>query len=397
MALPMVHLLAAWRWAQDKPELRENPDYYLGAISPDAIHIRDGNDKSRKDEIHLYNWRTPAPDKVRAYWSEHATPFDLGYGVHVLLDGQWATGFRARFPEMLLPNGKPDPEIYYNDACVTDFELYRDSPQTPFLMDMVRRGRAPEDHPLLTAREFEAWRRDTIAFYQRECPMHAPVRFIARDYVEAFLNACQAMMTQTYERAGAPLETQIHDTRMLHMNETQKSILERRSTRGFSDAALTRAEIQALADAALASPTARNHQDWHFTFVTRRELLDEFSREYREAMLRKDHAVGEDYDVLYHAPLCVFVTLPEAPKSNFAQVDAGIAIQNLALSAQGMGLGSVILGRPIEVFKGESGADWERRLDFPEGHHFAIGIVIGHHTVTKGAHPVEAGKIHFVQ
>ena len=52
MALPMVHLLAAWAWAQDKPELKNNPDFYLGTLSPDAIHIRDGNDKSRKNEIH---------------------------------------------------------------------------------------------------------------------------------------------------------------------------------------------------------------------------------------------------------------------------------------------------------------------------------------------------------
>ena len=112
MALPMVHLLMAWKWAQDKPELRENPDYYLGTISPDAIHVRDHDDKSHKNEVHLNNWRRPDPDAVLRYWVEHHTPFDIGYGVHVLLDGQWATEFRARFPQMLLPNGKPNPDIY---------------------------------------------------------------------------------------------------------------------------------------------------------------------------------------------------------------------------------------------------------------------------------------------
>ena len=117
MALPMVHLLMAWEWAQDKPELRENPDYYLGAVSPDAIHVRDHDDKSHKNEIHLNNWRTPDPDAVLRYWTEHNTPFDIGYGIHVLLDGQWATEFRARFPEMLLPNGKPDPDIYLRGAA----------------------------------------------------------------------------------------------------------------------------------------------------------------------------------------------------------------------------------------------------------------------------------------
>ncbi|MBQ3575080.1 MAG: hypothetical protein IJA26_05390, partial [Clostridia bacterium] len=111
MALPMVHLHAAWLWAQDKPELRENPDYYLGSISPDAIHVRDGSDKSRKNAFHLNNWRAPDPDSVLRYWIDHHTPFDIGYGIHVLLDGQWAAGFRRDFPEMLLPDGRPNIEI----------------------------------------------------------------------------------------------------------------------------------------------------------------------------------------------------------------------------------------------------------------------------------------------
>ena len=93
----------------------------------------------------------------------------------------------------------------------------------------------------------------------------------------------------------------------------------------------------------------------------------------------------------------VFITLPKEPRSRFAQVDAGIAVQNLALSAQGMGLGSVILGRPKEVLTAENGAQWEKRLGFAEGHCFAIAIAIGHNTVTKEAHPIGEGKLTFVK
>ena len=39
MALLMVHLLVADLWAQGHPEYLDSPEYYLGAISPDAIHI----------------------------------------------------------------------------------------------------------------------------------------------------------------------------------------------------------------------------------------------------------------------------------------------------------------------------------------------------------------------
>ena len=44
MALTMVHLLVADRWAAEHPAYMDSPEYYLGAVSPDAIHIRDKDD-----------------------------------------------------------------------------------------------------------------------------------------------------------------------------------------------------------------------------------------------------------------------------------------------------------------------------------------------------------------
>lgn len=201
MALPMVHLLAAWSWAQDKPELRDEPDYYLGAIAPDAIHVRDGNDKSHKNEVHLNNWRRPDPQRVLAYWLERRSAFDIGYGIHVLLDGQWASGFRRDFPQMLLPDGKPDTKRYYNDTLATDFGLHRESPLTAPLFDLVRRGEAPADHPMLTKYEFEQWRRDTFAFYRQECPAKEPAHYLDREYTLAFLQRCGQLFSEVYRQA----------------------------------------------------------------------------------------------------------------------------------------------------------------------------------------------------
>lgn len=200
MALPMVHLLAAHSWARDNDNLIGNPEYYLGSISPDAIHIRDGNDKSRKNEIHLNNWRTPDPDAVVEYWNEHNTPFDIGYGIHVLLDGQWAVRFRARLPGVLLPNGKPNPEIYYLDTCVTDFKLKDRSDESAFLWNMVKRAAAPADHPLLSEHEIDVWRNDMIRIYDRPCPKSGEVKYITFDYVSEFLNDCNELFDETYGR-----------------------------------------------------------------------------------------------------------------------------------------------------------------------------------------------------
>lgn len=201
MALPMVHLVAARMWAQDKPAYINCPEYYLGTISPDAIHIRDGNDKSHKDEIHLRNWRVPNPGRVAEYWRTHRTPFDAGYGLHVLLDGQWAVGFRSAFPEMLLPSGKPDPEIYYNDTYRLDFALFDQYTKDGFFEDMLKQAVAPLDHPLLTAYEISAWRDETFRFYDRPCPKNDPIRFITREYLDHFLGECFALPNELYKEA----------------------------------------------------------------------------------------------------------------------------------------------------------------------------------------------------
>ena len=89
-------------------------------------------------------------------------------------------------------------------------------------------------------------------------------------------------------------------------------------------------------EAALASPSAVNYQDWHFSFVYDQTLLRQFSAEYRKLLIEeKGTYENSKYDVFFGAPLVVFISLPEAPQSFFASVEAGIAVENLAISAQG--------------------------------------------------------------
>lgn len=198
MALTMVHLLVAERWAQNHPEYYECPEFYLGAISPDAIHIRDKDDKSHKNEIHLNNWTSPHPEDVNAYWRAHHTPFDIGYGVHVMTDCQWVPRFHERLPGMIKADGLLDTSIYYNDTFVTDFELYHKMSRIEQIFQWIEHAQAPEDHPLLSHYEFDEWRKAILIAYRGECPKHDPVRFIDESYVLAFVNDCTAMMDQVY-------------------------------------------------------------------------------------------------------------------------------------------------------------------------------------------------------
>ena len=58
--------------------------------------------------------------------------------------------------------------------------------------------------------------------------------------------------------------------------------------------------------------------------------------------------------------------------------------------------GSVILGRPMEVFDTEKGARYAKAIGFPEGYTFAIAIALGEPTVTKDAHVPREGLINRV-
>lgn len=198
MALPMVHLLVAERWARNHPQYAQNAGFYLGAISPDAIHIRDHDDKSHKNYVHLNNWMALHPDEVIAYWRKRSAPFDIGYGIHVLTDALWVRARLEQLPQLNLPDGGLDKEKYYRDTFLTDFELYRDGGEA--LFRKMGEGKAPSDHPLLTQEEFAQWQRDVLKAYRGKCPKTGRAEYITCAYARRFVEECQKELDSIYGR-----------------------------------------------------------------------------------------------------------------------------------------------------------------------------------------------------
>ena len=63
------------------------------------------------------------------------------------------------------------------------------------------------------------------------------------------------------------------------MNPVQKAITERNSCRSFTGAPLSEAQVKALAEAALAAPSAMNNQPWRIVVVTDKALIDDMNLE----------------------------------------------------------------------------------------------------------------------
>ena len=184
-------------------------------------------------------------------------------------------------------------------------------------------------------------------------------------------------------------------------NDTLRLISSRRSHRAYKPTPLTQGQMDALLKAAVESPSAVNRQPWHFTVVTNQALLDELNAAVWERMMRKAEEQrsprfkDDRFHVFYHAPAVIFIA--GMPDNHYTPIDCGIAVQNIALAAESLGLGSVILGMPREAFLHEKADDFRRRLQFPEGWDFVIAIAVGAAQDTKDAHPVGEGKISFVE
>ena len=74
-------------------------------------------------------------------------------------------------------------------------------------------------------------------------------------------------------------------------------------------------------------------------------------------------------------------------------VTTGIAVENIALAAEGLGVGSVILGLPKPAFKGDRADALRAKLQCPEGYDFVIAIALGYANDTKDPHDLRAEKI----
>lgn len=183
------------------------------------------------------------------------------------------------------------------------------------------------------------------------------------------------------------------------MNETINAIFDRRSIRSFKAEPLTQDQIGTLAEVALASPSGMNLQPWLFHFVSdpakiaavSEAAIGFFRKTGNQAVL--DRIASRHPSIFYGAPLVIFIT---TPKDNPSGVDTGIAVANLAIAAQSMGLGSCIIGMASAAFGSDQGAEVARLLEIPDDRAFMVSIAIGHPAMTKEAHERNPDKVKFI-
>lgn len=171
------------------------------------------------------------------------------------------------------------------------------------------------------------------------------------------------------------------------MNDVLQVIEKRSSIRGYTEQKLTMEELERLVLAGLQAPTATNRQEIHITVVSgSNPILTEI-----ENVKNAERGIeNPQHNFYYEAPTVLLLSAERA--FSWSPVDAGIAVENISLAAESLGLGSLIIGCIKDALTGEKRDYFSAALQFPEGYEFQIAIAVGHKAVSKEPHEYSVEK-----
>ncbi len=169
------------------------------------------------------------------------------------------------------------------------------------------------------------------------------------------------------------------------MSNVIEAIRKRSSTRGYTAEPLTDAELQTLVHAGLQAPTAANKQEIHFTVLKGDNPI---LAELEEEKNRLRDITAPEHNFYYEAPVVVILSADRSYR--WSPLDAGIAVENMALAAEDLGLGNLIIGCIFDAARGEKKEYFSKALKFPKNYEYEIAIAFGHKAMTKEPHTYDA-------
>ena len=157
-------------------------------------------------------------------------------------------------------------------------------------------------------------------------------------------------------------------------NPVTEAILGRRTIRGYKENPLSREAIEKLLQCAMWAPSGRNSQPCHVRVIADKRVLEALDRDFWEKVGRGTPAYTKcDVNPVYQgAPAFFLIYCPTEDAMN-----CGIAVENIAIAAEGMGLGSCIIASVGSLLKAEEGNKWKKIFDIPEDFVFNIAIAVG--------------------
>jgi nitroreductase len=139
-------------------------------------------------------------------------------------------------------------------------------------------------------------------------------------------------------------------------NEILDCIHARRSTRRFTEWQISPEQLDTLLDAAIWAPSGVNNQTWLFTAIQKKDALLHLNSLVREGfqhwvpdddypgkLSMKGHLQKEGFNFYHHAPTLIIAS--NRPNYENAMADCALALENISLAAQSLGLGTCYINQ----------------------------------------------------
>ena len=181
------------------------------------------------------------------------------------------------------------------------------------------------------------------------------------------------------------------------MNDTLRTIAARYSCRSYETRAIEKEKLEAIALAAVQSPSGMNGQPWQIVVITDKSLIDEMDVESMHTLSESgDKAAYNRFmerggKIFYNAP-CMFMIL----KKPGSDMDCGIISENIALAASSLGLGNVICGMAGVPLSGPKGAEYKKKIGFPDGFEYGVAVLVGYAKEARAPHEPDMSKIRYL-
>jgi nitroreductase len=165
------------------------------------------------------------------------------------------------------------------------------------------------------------------------------------------------------------------------MNETIKTILSRRSVRGYKPDMPGADALAEIMKCAVYAPSGMNTQSWHFTVIKNADLISRINAAARDKMddagkarMTERNNGDPDFSLFYFAPVVVIVSAPEGDGG----LNAAVAMENICRAAEALGLGSCMIGLAMTAFEGPKGKDFIKEMKIPDGYRPVCTVAVGY-------------------
>lgn len=176
-------------------------------------------------------------------------------------------------------------------------------------------------------------------------------------------------------------------------NAVIEAIMARRSIRQYHATPVGRDTLMQIMTCGINAANGQNKQSWEVRIVDNPATMTQIQDLMAAGNAKLDPAMVKG--CMRGAPVMVFIA--RDLNYDFSAYDCGLLAGNILLSAQSMGVGSIVLGSPVRFINdAENSAEILHILDYSENYELCLCVGLGYAAEAPDAKPRDINKVQFV-